>query len=266
VHAVSATLEGPYLFSDEAIGAWCHNPEPHAFTNATGTFYAIFHIGDGTPNGTPKNCTTSESGEMEIREADHTPESAASPGTLHVSGSLYGPWIGLEGPNGGSCNNPSALQLPNGTWAVLCDSTDIYVSGKIEGPWSHLVSVTTSGGVDGTYEDGFLFSDVLGNFHIIYHVYNTDDIPGFIVSGHAYSPDLIHWTQQSTQPYPHWYIREGGINVTISTRERPKLVMNEQNEPLALVNGVCNAVLCPPTPGVNCKYNYWDYTLVATIA
>jgi hypothetical protein len=265
VHAVSNTLQGPFIFQDVAIDIWCHNPEPHAFSNSSGTYYAIFHIGNGTPNGAPKNCTMNQYGEVEVADADFIPESAASPGTLHVSGSPYGPWVGFTGPNGGNCNNPSALQVPNGTWAVLCDSTDIYTSSAIEGPWTKLVSVSTNGGVDGTYEDGFLYQDVLGNFHILYHVYSLDFKLGWIVSGHAYSEDLIHWTQQPTQPFPNWYMRDDGTNVTISTRERPKLFLNDQNEPIALMNGVCSALNCS-VPPVNCKYDFWDYTLVAMIA
>lgn len=56
-HAVSKTAEGPYQFSDVAVGHWCHNPAVvlTSFPNGTQQ-WALFHIGNGT-GGRTANCT-----------------------------------------------------------------------------------------------------------------------------------------------------------------------------------------------------------------
>lgn len=54
----------------------------------------------------------------------------------------------------------------------------------------------------------------------------------------------------------------------VATRERPKLRFNEHGQMTHLLNGVCSAENCPsgpPTGCVNCKYNNWDYTMVAPL-
>ena len=56
-----------------------------------------------------------------------------------------------------------------------------------------------------------------------------------------------------------------GEALTVSTRERPKLVFDAEGRKTHLLNGVCSAPACPdgpPTGCVDCKYANWDYTLV----
>ena len=84
-------------------------------------------------------------------------------------------------------------------------------------------------------------------------VYDTTQInDGPTVSGHAYSSDGVTWKQSAIQPYLHFYTTTDGLNHTISTRERPKLFFNAAGDPSYLLNGICTAVSCAPTPAGEC--------------
>ena len=128
-HAVSTTgAQGPYEFVDVAINTWAHNAAPITLPDGS---YAIVHIGtgEGGPDG-GANCTPSAARDSRRRvsqesfarqklhdrlEADA--KIAAQPNggsTIHVSKSLYGPWIPLQNTLG-SCNNPAPWVHPNGT-------------------------------------------------------------------------------------------------------------------------------------------------------
>jgi len=130
--------------------------------------------------------------------------------------------------------------------------------------------------VGGVYEDPFLYIDTRGNFHLILHVYRTSGTDsqvcqpghdGSVVSGHWFSPDGFTWTSSYVSPYPNTITLDNGVVQTVSTRERPKILFNAQGEPTHLSNGVCaGSTYCPPTPCVNCKYDWWDFTNVSPLA
>ena len=82
------------------------------------------------------------------------------------------------------------------------------------------------------------------------------------MSGHTFSKDGLVWNVSSVSPYGNTVAVDGGAVLTLSTRERPKLVFNDKGQPTHLMNGVCYGVSsCPPTPGVNCKYDFAVATL-----
>ena len=58
--------------------------------------------------------------------------------TIHVSGSLDGPWTPLSNNSLGECNNPAPWVLPNGTLYIVCvqpDGVQMMRAEHISGPW-----------------------------------------------------------------------------------------------------------------------------------
>jgi hypothetical protein len=254
-HVISSTPEGPYIFHDTALPVWAHNPQVVVQNNADGSAtFLLFHIGDAN-GGNPANCTPSTAEALSPGDgaADAHPLEGAPGSTLHVASDPNGPWTPvLPAPPG--CNNPAPLLHPNGTWYLLCDSSSIVTAPSFVGPWTAAGSISTAGGVPGTYEDAFMYlSPDASSWHVIYHVYNATTpcgaCLGTMVSGHAFSADGVTWHQSPVQPFDNVYGRTDGVNVTVSTRERPKLLFNSAGVPTHLSNGVCQAVTCPPTPG-----------------
>ena len=109
-------------------------------------------------------------------------------------------------------------------------------------------------------------------------MYNTDDGkqggPGAChnttVSGHIFSEDGVVWHASPTSPYSARITVEGGEIVTVSTRERPNIFFDEHGQMTHLFNAVCAnpGDDCAATTGtgcVDCKYESWDYNLVAPL-
>lgn len=279
VHATADHPTGPFLRQSIAVGIWCHNPQIMMQSNGTGTSFYLFHIGDGS-GGNPKNCSTESDMPMLDRHSQQlhsAPAATAFTGkvnvkaggsTLHAASSPDGPFLPtVPLPN---CNNPSPMLHPNGTWFLLCDSTTLHSAPSALGPWTQLGQVNARGGVAGTYEDAFLFLDPRGHWHVIFHVYTTD-VPdtcvNSTVSGHYFSRDGFTWLASPYEPFTNFVQFTNGSSMVVATRERPKLLFNSNGDPTHLVNGVTGGTsFCAPTPCVNCKYNYWDFTLVSPLA
>lgn len=297
-HAVAPNATGPFVFQDVAVDVWSHNSAPIALADGT---YAIVHIGSGE-GGHPANCTTQAASAeayggprmglglelgpvlgvsglgLRRRAVDGWVGSTQVAGigsTIHVSASLDGPWKPLVPNTLPSCNNPAPWVMPNGTIFILCGNT-LLRSDRIQGPWRTVTDVNVDhshGYVDGNYEDPFVYTDA-GGFHILWHVYNTHEdkyeCVNSTVSAHFYSKDGFKWFTHGTQPYTTQVQLASGSIVTVSTRERPKILFDRNGAMTHLVNGVCSAIACPPPTGpstgcVDCKYNNWDYTLVQPI-
>lgn len=131
-------------------------------------------------------------------------------------------------------------------------------------------------------------ADHRGNFHALWHAFDLSEkerksCTNSTVSAHTFSLDGINWHASETQPYttqvataplasPPWATadRIESNLVTVSTRERPKLLFNSSGHMTHLVNGVSGAPQCgddvkPPHACANCKLKYWDYTLIAPL-
>ena len=141
-----------------------------------------------------------------------------------------------------------------------------------------------------------------GDWHVIYHVYNTDDGkqggPGACrnttVSGHIFSEDGLAWCvlesmialslkrsedvialssrrhASPTSPYSAQVALAGGRGVTVSTRERPNLFFDAAGQMTHLFNAVCanpgdDCAAGTGTGCVDCKYESWDFNLVAPL-
>eukprot|EP00932_Pfiesteria_piscicida_P021698 SRR837773.8479.p2 GENE.SRR837773.8479~~SRR837773.8479.p2 ORF type:complete len:321 (-),score=93.54 SRR837773.8479:52-921(-) len=254
-HAVADEPTGPYTFQDVAINTWSTNPEPVKLSDGS---YAIFHIGDGSgkPDG-GKNCTPGF--------VASEPRSMNGGSTIHVAKSLDGPWSPMENNTLGGCNNPAPRVHHNGTIYVICDNVHFKRADNITGPWTDLGDVPTTGGPVGNYEDALIYFDHRG-VHIIFHVYNYADREQCVnatVSAHVFSEDGFKWHAHTTQPYTTQVEVEGQGTITVSTRERPKLLFDGKGQMTHLIAGVCSATKCPSEkPCVDCKYTHWDYTLV----
>ena len=253
-HATSASPEGPYIKSDIAVGVWCHNPSLSYIPEEN--LWALWHIGSGT-GGNPPNCNSSASA-----AAGPVSSPAASGSPLHLAKSPYGPWTPFTDWGLPDCNNPTQMQHPNGTWFIICDSTRMYRGPNVTGPFNYVLDVPT-GPVHGTYEDGLLWMDVRGIWHVFFHVYtmtcDTPECDPTAISGHSFSRDGLEWFRSPTQPYFTTANVTDGSVVQMSTRERPKLIFGANGEPTHLINGVDENPHCPPQAAIQCKV-HGDHT------
>ena len=283
-HVVAASITGPYSFRDVAVGVNAANSVPKRLPDGS---YAIFHTGDGNkgPNAGP-NCSTPSAFSNTTTD---TTISFAAPRTkgsqqIHVSQHLDGPWTALSPNTLPACGNPAPHIHANGTFFIVCQHHLLYRSSTIHGPWSLVVDLQSiidgqGGSVLGKYEDPFMYQDSPkngANWHIVYHVYNTsegtqggkDACINTTVSGHLYSRDGVAWHASGTPPWGPRIALVGGKAVTVSTRERPYVYFNDAGEMTHLFNAVCgnNGDDCAAHTGtgcVDCKYEQWDYNLVA---
>jgi len=106
--------------------------------------------------------------------------------------------------------------------------------------------------------DPFLWRDVQGNFHSVFHCRNWFSGPVGDAGGHAFSPDGVTWT---LAPEPCWNLtvaHTDGTNTTFFHRERPQVYIDPATKaPVALINAVSLAnqnqpfpwqKSCPPHP------------------
>jgi hypothetical protein len=180
----------------------CHNPEIHAFSFNGSRLFVLFHIGDGV-NGQPVNCTSSAVQHFDPH-AQQLRQTVAKGATVHTATSLDGPWTPVQGFP--SCNNPTALQHANGTLYALCDSSVLWRSDHIDGPWTTVGSLDLSGGPDCGLEDGFMWMDAANAWHILFHCWSNVPPPSGScvntnVSAHAFSYDGLDWAIWPTQPF-----------------------------------------------------------------
>ena len=190
-----------------------------------------------------------------------------------------GPWRPVPGTDElATCECPSAWQLPNGTFYMVCQgrpaATSFLRADALGGPWTPVAPLLHAGGPAGKYEDPFVYTTARG-WHVLWHVYNYTEHPPHghecrdsTVSAHSFSTDGITWHTGRTQPYGTTARRADGVTAQFATRERPKLRFDEQGRMTHLLNGVCGVENCPagpPTGCVDCKYANWDFTLVAPL-
>ena len=281
VHAVASSPFGPYTRKDVALSAFAHEPQVSFSYLANGTpQFALWHVGSGYPGSggsAPNNCTRDAlaEGSAEVRVGDARSQ-------LHVSSSPDGPWTPVLGVP--SCNNPSQALHPNGTWYLLCNNQTnqretngtLFSAPAITGPYKvagHVAGPLPDANVP---EDGFLFIDARGHWHVFYHTYtwpglgcaNPPDCDPTSISGHSFSRDGLSWTVSPLQPYFNIANFSDGTALQMSTRERPHLIFAEDGRtPLALSNGICPVAHCPPQGAVQCKIsnNNPTYLLIAPL-
>jgi hypothetical protein len=160
---------------------------------------------------------------------------------------------------------------PSGTWFLLCNNQadqretngTIFTAPDVTGPWTYFSSAAGPQPEANVPEDGFLFFDARGHWHIIFHTYtwpgvlecaNPPDCDPTSISGHSFSRDGKAWTVSSTQPYFSVANFSDAPPLHMSTRERPHLIFADDGvTPLALSNGICPVPHCPPNGASSCK-------------
>jgi hypothetical protein len=291
-HAVSTTPTGPYKFAQVAVPTWAHNAAPIALPGGS---YAIVHIGTGsgkvnggrhcTPNGTT---ATTEVG-TELSTGGTKPPRGSR---IHISASLDGPWLPLLNDTlpTSDCDNPAPWVHPNSSIFVACGRAikgnliNVWRADQIWGPWSFVTGLNHTAWPKpkppGKWEDVFIYTDKRGHWHALWHAFYLNEghrssCVNSTVSAHSFSLDGYTWHAGATQPYDTQVqvldpaADSGTQTITVSTRERPKLLFDEHGQMTHLVNGVSGASQCeaggPPSACTNCKLKYWDYTLVAPL-
>lgn len=172
--------------------------------------------------------------------------------------SLMGcPNAGAGGCRPQSCNNPAPAFHPNGTLFVVCDHFDITTTstGDIDGEWTPLRSMgrPTKASRSGNWEDPYLWFDLAGNFHVMYHVYCLDPYSAHneCNAGHAFSADGWTWTFAADEPYSGLVNFTDGTSHRFSTRERPHLVFADADRhvPMGVFTAVSNQPIAPSCDG-----------------
>eukprot|EP01120_Amphizonella_sp_Union-15-10_P012506 TRINITY_DN5570_c0_g5_i1.p1 TRINITY_DN5570_c0_g5~~TRINITY_DN5570_c0_g5_i1.p1 ORF type:complete len:391 (+),score=81.17 TRINITY_DN5570_c0_g5_i1:73-1173(+) len=258
VHATSDTLEGPYKFTNQALGVWSHNPEIAVDYSKAEPTYLLFHIGTGT-GGNPRNCNGKKT------HLDFNKKMAPDAGgVFHTSNSPYGPWE-PQAPEGlpSNCNNPSPYVFPNGTIYLVC-TWETFRASTWKGPWERIPFIFQGDGGRGNWEDPFIWVDSRGNWKLLSHVWiSTGKYYAERVAGLAYSKDGINWWRSPTPPFTNVVKHVDGSESFYSTRERPKLFFDprDRTTPLALFNGVGGV----PGGDKDICGKDWTFTLVQPV-
>eukprot|EP01007_Sphenomonas_quadrangularis_P002684 NODE_443_length_1479_cov_149.490210_g327_i0.p1 GENE.NODE_443_length_1479_cov_149.490210_g327_i0~~NODE_443_length_1479_cov_149.490210_g327_i0.p1 ORF type:complete len:402 (+),score=90.41 NODE_443_length_1479_cov_149.490210_g327_i0:45-1250(+) len=300
VHATSSVIDGPYTRKNVTVPIWSHNP---AIVQAPDGTLILFHIGTGqalrpivdgswagkcrdgsspcamnsygahmcncscpppTPLPPGEAVDSSNAGEPEppFLEADQdqlcfsvakSPEGPWKPLCAHVNG-----WVFNRG-----FNNPAPYMKKNGeihiVFSIGGDLMPMIRAKSYEGPYEVLGAKACGSG-----EDPFLYIDKRGNFHCINHRLPFLNISA--VAGHAYSRDGINWKIADEPAYSTTVTYTNGTTLLYGKRERPHLLFDDDQNPIALTNGICTTPdyhLCNanPAPG------YFDtsFTLIQPV-
>lgn len=123
-HATSATVEGPYTFSDVALPVLATSPGPARAPDGT---FLLFSMGD-------RNDTLAEA--CPGGKPEHTVHTTFFNVRLHSSKSPYGPWQPVLNASGGTVlwravnPTPTPWVLPNGTLTSMTHSLRFYMANS----------------------------------------------------------------------------------------------------------------------------------------
>ena len=264
-HAVAKSLSEPFKFSNVAVNTWATNPATVALADGR---FALFHIGKGDgPQDGGEHCDNSIPTLSDFRHRKGS--------SIHISASPGGPWHPLLNNSLGNCNNPAPWQHTNSTLYVVCAKENYHVlkaADRIEGPWLDVSDIKiNSRNKNIFHEDPFLWVDIRGNWHILFHAYSIEEdrsqCRNSTVSAHMFSKDGHDWHLGLGYPYTT-QVRTNKQTITVSTRERPKLLFSTKGIPTHLITAVCSKPSCPEGPQtgcVDCKYQAKDFTLITPL-
>jgi hypothetical protein len=129
------------------------------------------------------------------------------------------------------CNNPAPAFAKNGSLYVLCNSNTIMMTDQpaIATAWNHVTTLDLNNNSPWTnyghlkpyiqVEDPYIWQDANENWHLLCHLYdyrdgwpvNPNQTEPVLVSGHAFSTDMVHWNysvgQQPFDPYVAFTVR-----------------------------------------------------------
>jgi hypothetical protein len=213
---------------------------------------------------------------------------------IHIADSPDGPFIPLK-TTYPSCNNPSPWVMNNGTIVVLCSWSTVHgklvnwriiAAEQLEGPWRDVIELSitpsTRMGVNGSWEDPFIWSDINGMWHALSHTYTHQPGGPYVqnsISGHLFARHIEGpWHVSPIEPYDSVVKYADHTNQTFSTMERPKLTFDESGNPIAITNGVSPVYPCDTCKGFGdapveggccwCKVKQgedWTYTMMQLV-
>jgi len=258
VHATSSSPMGPFKFHDQAMEPWAHNAQIVENPKQDGLYY-LFHIGTGT-GAKSENCSHTVSHSKSKHKPYHNDmRSSLAGGTFHTSKSVNGPWVPQGPPGLGGCNNPAPYFHPNGSILLTCKVPwSSYTAETWDGEYVHH-NISFSGNPGkGTWEDPFVWRDTRGVYKMLCHVYISGN-EAERVAGFAYSKNGFDWVNSPIEPYTNKVEHTDGVARYYSTRERPKLYL-ENNVPKVLFTGVgpvvgSNQGPCPHTFTIATPFN-----------
>lgn len=238
VHATSTNAVGPFVFVDEVIPAYSHNPTV-AITD--GGALVLMHIGGGTPDpsGPPLTCRNgSSSTNYSAPEPRAAAAASSSVGTL-CADDFAGPWRSCNwtsGPQTGF-TNPTLFATGDG---LIVGGNRNYSLGLTHGAncsrtacanWTTPVNVLPNR----TGEDPWIWRDANNHWHALLH----DMSPDLPAGRHAFSRDGLSWSITADLAYDGNITFADGSRVAFSKRERPHLLLDPKTRaPLALSTGV----------------------------
>jgi len=145
----------------------------------------------------------------------------------------------------------------------------IWTASSLSGPWSEFANMTAHS--NATREDPFMWIDTRGHWHVIGHMYDTQqvhDCGSSSLSEHLFSEDGKAWHTLHIEPYNHTVSYEDGVVHTYTTLERPNCHFDAAGR-MTHINlaadmqtqdeGCAEYLTCPAKVGgkcacTNCKY------------
>jgi len=237
MHATAANPMGPFVPKEEVLKVFHHGP---MISRAPDGTFLLVSIGADW-NGTQENCNnTFASFPREVL--------GGNTGIIGIASSknLNGPWTLLN--NGDAIikasssswfthpTNPSSpIFLSDGTVLMAFRSTDKNATERLgmltapswKGPYSLLVNEPI---IPGWAEDPFLWQDIAGYFHILFHAEGSNS------GGHCFSRDAKKWIKGPVA-YDNTFPITGGKTIKTGHRERPHLLFDDKGNPTYLYNG-----------------------------
>eukprot|EP01064_Diplonema_japonicum_P036158 TRINITY_DN8044_c2_g1_i1.p1 TRINITY_DN8044_c2_g1~~TRINITY_DN8044_c2_g1_i1.p1 ORF type:complete len:481 (+),score=32.44 TRINITY_DN8044_c2_g1_i1:390-1832(+) len=265
IHSTSSDPLGPYEPQDVIFTDFSHEPDVKQLPNGSLVMYLTQRVPNKWPVCECSNGSTPKDGSCDLYPAH--PDN--DPTVMSISQGFNGPWsppvVVMSNTDSDTNLTPwfgedglSMVGLwrtffhPNGTrgysrihWVTATDyrkpesyKYDTYL-------WDDLF------GLGGPTEDPFLYKDVEGNFHAIFHnMYGC-----YPCGGHAFSPDNgVTWVYTGGDAYSdtlHFEAPQGNgdpVADRIARRERPHLVFDNERNPMYLSTGV--------VPGWNHDYSF----------
>lgn len=251
VHAVSETPEGPYRFSDVALGLrgsqyWdgrsVHNPR---ITRYNGKYY-LYYMGSTNPypDPTPETCLPKSPYEIVGRSNKRI--------GLAIADSPYGPWKRFDEPilktepntfYSFLTSNPTPVINPDGSVLLMFKARAYDGNG---GRTDMKLGVATAPHPEGKYtvgnnkqpifdtttmgeaEDPFLWRDENG-YHAIFKDMTSRFVPEYMGGFLAHSKDGINWTvEEDPQAYSRVIEWDNGTVERLHKVERPFILFDSE--------------------------------------
>lgn len=286
VHATAASPLGPYQRREVVATPFAHNPTVVRAPDGT---YVMYQIGCGAghkPECPANNCSNGAtghafangtypsgnwkcpaSGGAETVDCGPvwTPDTTPTSAHILYASSLDGPWQSIDAnltdvgipPRMGKwgIDNPAPYFFPNGSVLLLgrCEWNTVgsITAESWRGPYRMGREIGDVSVVDGVAEDPFIWRDMRGNFHALFHGGKQSFQPGatnHATGAHGFSEDGVEWTYSPIPAFGTNITTADGKIHSYARRERPHLIFNRAGEPTHLYTALTNWTLYTTKP------------------